>query len=72
MQYPDRGPARENGAREHVTDEQAKLRGATTREGFAVLGHAIRREPGIFVLSTVGSVLFALLTVADAVERAER
>jgi len=49
-----------------VTDEQAKLRGATTREGFAVLGHAIRREPGIFILSTIGSVLFAMLTVADA------
>ena len=49
-----------------MTDEQAELRGATTREGFAVLGHAIRREPGIFVLSTIGSVLFALLTVADA------
>jgi ATP-binding cassette, subfamily B, bacterial len=49
-----------------VTDEQAKLRGATTREGFAVLGHAIRREPGIFVLSTIGSMLFATLTVADA------
>jgi ABC-type multidrug transport system fused ATPase/permease subunit len=49
-----------------VTDEQAKLRGATTREGFAVLGHAIRREPGIFVLSTIGSILFATLTVADA------
>jgi ATP-binding cassette, subfamily B, bacterial len=49
-----------------VTDEQAKPRGATTREGFAVLGHAIRREPWIFVLSTIGSVLFALLTVADA------
>ena len=49
-----------------MTDEQAEPRGATTREGFAVLGHAIRREPGIFVLSTIGSVLFALLTVADA------
>ena len=49
-----------------MTDEQAKLRGATTREGFAVLGHAIRREPGIFVLSTIGSILFATLTVADA------
>ncbi|EON23481.1 ABC transporter-like protein [Nocardioides sp. CF8] len=31
-----------------------------------MLGHAIRREPGIFVLSTLGSVLFAVLTVADA------
>ena len=31
-----------------------------------MLGHAIRREPGIFILSTVGSVLFAVLTVADA------
>lgn len=44
----------------------AEHRGSTTWEGFAVLGHAIRREPGIFVLSTVGSVLFAVLTVADA------
>jgi ATP-binding cassette subfamily B protein len=49
-----------------VSDEQAVLQGSTTREGFAVLGHAIRREPGIFVLSTIGSVLFAVLTVADA------
>jgi ABC-type multidrug transport system fused ATPase/permease subunit len=66
VQYPDIGAVREKGDGEHVTDEQAKPRGATTREGFAVLGHAIRREPGIFVLSTIGSVLFALLTVADA------
>ena len=35
-------------------------------EGFAVLGVAIRREPWIFALSTVGSVLFGALTVADA------
>ncbi|WP_341476749.1 ABC transporter ATP-binding protein [Nocardioides currus] len=42
------------------------LQGSTTREGFAVLGHAVRREPGIFALSTLGSVLFAVLTVADA------
>ncbi|WP_165821122.1 ABC transporter ATP-binding protein [Nocardioides gansuensis] len=41
-------------------------RRSTTLEGFRVLGHAIRREPGIFVLSTLGSVLFAVLTVADA------
>jgi ATP-binding cassette, subfamily B, bacterial len=60
------GLSYQRGDGEHVTDDQAKLRGATTREGFAVLGHAIRREPGIFVLSTIGSVLFALLTVADA------
>lgn len=36
------------------------------RQGFAVLGEAIRREPAVFTLSTVGSVLFGLLTVADA------
>ncbi len=46
--------------------QDAALRGSTTRKGFAVLGHAIRREPAIFVLSTLGSVLFAVLTVADA------
>ncbi len=38
----------------------------TLREGFAVLGVAIRREPRIFTLSTVGSVVFGALTVADA------
>ena len=49
-----------------VADEWGEHRGSTTREGFAVLGVAIRREPGIFALSTVGSVLFGALTVADA------
>lgn len=41
-------------------------RTSTLRDGFAVLGVAIRREPAIFTLSTVGSVLFGALTVADA------
>ncbi|MGN0065763.1 MAG: ABC transporter ATP-binding protein, partial [Nocardioides sp.] len=41
-------------------------RAATTREGFRILGEAVRREPWVFTLSTVGSVLFGLLTVADA------
>ncbi|MGZ4450355.1 MAG: ABC transporter ATP-binding protein [Nocardioides sp.] len=49
-----------------MTDEQVDRRGATTREGFAVLGVAIRREPWIFTASTVGSLLFGALTVADA------
>ena len=38
----------------------------TLRDGFAVLGVAIRREPWVFTLSTLGSVLFGALTVADA------
>ncbi|MBB6626313.1 ABC transporter ATP-binding protein [Nocardioides sp. KIGAM211] len=46
-----------------MTDER---RGSTTREGFAVLAVAIRREPWIFTVSTIGSVLFGALTVADA------
>jgi ABC-type multidrug transport system fused ATPase/permease subunit len=41
-------------------------RPATTAEGFGVLWVAIRREPWIFALSTIGSVLFGALTVADA------
>jgi ATP-binding cassette, subfamily B, bacterial len=41
-------------------------RGGTTRAGFAVMGVAIRREPHIFALSTIGSLLFGALTVADA------
>jgi ATP-binding cassette subfamily B protein len=42
------------------------VRTGTMRAGFAVLGVAIRREPWIFTLSTLGSVLFGALTVADA------
>jgi ATP-binding cassette, subfamily B, bacterial len=38
----------------------------TLREGFAVLGVAIRREPWIFTVSTLGSLVFGALTVADA------
>ena len=48
-----------------MTDERRARRG-TTREGFAVLAVAIRREPWIFTLSTIGSLLFGALTVADA------
>ncbi|MBE7323204.1 ABC transporter ATP-binding protein [Nocardioides sp. Y6] len=44
----------------------ARRRGATTLAGFRVLWVAVRREPVVFTLSTVGSVLFAVLTVADA------
>jgi len=49
-----------------VTELQAEPRGSTTREGFAVLLVAIKREPFIFTLSTIGSLLFGALTVADA------
>jgi ABC-type multidrug transport system fused ATPase/permease subunit len=41
-------------------------RAATTRDGFSVLWVAIRREPRIFAVSTIGSLLFGALTVADA------
>jgi ABC-type multidrug transport system fused ATPase/permease subunit len=46
--------------------ESGTTRAATTLEGFAVLKVAIKREPWIFTLSTVGSLLFGALTVADA------
>ena len=49
-----------------MTELQAEPRGSTTREGFAVLLVAIKREPFIFTLSTIGSLLFGALTVADA------
>jgi ATP-binding cassette subfamily B protein len=48
-----------------MDDERADGRGST-RAGFAVLLVAIKREPWIFALSTLGSVLFGALTVADA------
>ena len=41
-------------------------RRSTLTAGFAVLGVGIRREPWIFTLSAVGSLLFGALTVADA------
>ncbi len=44
---------------------QVRGRG-TTAAGFGVLWVAIKREPWIFTLSTLGSVLFGALTVADA------
>src|SRR4051794_25915155 len=46
--------------------EAGATRAATTLEGFAVLAVAIRREKWVFSLSTLGSVLFGALTVADA------
>ncbi|MFL6160377.1 MAG: ABC transporter ATP-binding protein [Marmoricola sp.] len=50
-----------------VTDIAAGDPSRTTlMDGFRVLGVAIRREPWIFTVSTLGSVLFGALTVADA------
>jgi ATP-binding cassette, subfamily B, bacterial len=52
-----------------VSTDPSSLRSTergTLRDGFAVLGVAIRREPLVFTLSTLGSVLFGALTVADA------
>jgi len=51
---------------DQVTQAPAEARGSTMREGFSVLLVAIKREPWIFALSTVGSLLFGALTVADA------
>ena len=39
---------------------------STLWAGFRVLGVAIRHEPWVFTLSTLGSLLFGALTVADA------
>ncbi len=48
-------------------DDRAKDRGrGSTRAGFRVLWIAIKREPRVFAVSTIGSVLFGALTVADA------
>ncbi|MCD6640883.1 MAG: ABC transporter ATP-binding protein/permease, partial [Nocardioides sp.] len=45
---------------------RARLTGATTRDGFAVLWVSVRREPVVFAVATLGAVLFGVLTVADA------
>ncbi|MCW2756750.1 MAG: putative multidrug export ATP-binding/permease protein [Nocardioidaceae bacterium] len=47
-------------------DNLASVRTTTLRDGLRVLGVAIRREKLIFTLSTLGSLLFGALTVADA------
>ena len=52
---------------EPVTDERGIRRGSTTRDGFGVLGVAIRREPWIFTLSTIGSLLFGALVAVLAI-----
>lgn len=41
-------------------------RRSITWAGFKVLWVAIKREPGVFWISTLGSILFGALTVADA------
>jgi ABC-type multidrug transport system fused ATPase/permease subunit len=59
------GCGEDDGERDQVTDERTSGRGSTGA-GFAVLLVAIKREPWVFAVSTVGSVLFGALTVADA------
>jgi len=49
-----------------VTDALVDESRTTLMDGFRVLGVAIRREPWIFTVSTLGSILFGALTVADA------
>ncbi len=49
-----------------MTSRRPVASAGTIRDGFAVLWVAIKREPWIFTLSTLGSVLFGALTVADA------
>ncbi len=49
-----------------VSESGATARAATTLEGFRVIWVAVKREPWVFTLSTIGSVLFGALTVADA------
>lgn len=53
------------GEQERVAQETRRGAGST-RRGFAVLWVAIKREPVVFTLSTIGSLLFGALTVADA------
>ncbi|WP_338036272.1 ABC transporter ATP-binding protein [Nocardioides daejeonensis] len=49
-----------------TTAAMGRERASAMRDGFAVLAVAIRREPWVFAVSTIGSVLFGALTVADA------
>ncbi|MDX6372399.1 MAG: ATP-binding cassette, subfamily bacterial [Nocardioidaceae bacterium] len=49
-----------------MSESGVTTRAATTVEGFRVIWVAIKREPWVFTLSTIGSLLFGALTVADA------
>ncbi len=49
-----------------MSESGETTRAATTLEGFRVIWVAIKREPWVFTLSTIGSLLFGALTVADA------
>ncbi|WP_300405182.1 ABC transporter ATP-binding protein [Nocardioides sp.] len=49
-----------------LADRNHRQGRGSTRAGFAVLWVAIKREPGVFAISTAGSILFGALTVADA------
>ncbi len=49
-----------------MSESGVTTRAATTLDGFRVIWVAIKREPWVFTLSTVGSLLFGALTVADA------
>ncbi|MDQ6641335.1 MAG: ABC transporter ATP-binding protein/permease [Actinomycetota bacterium] len=51
---------------EAAPDSLASTRTSTLRDGLRVLAVAIRREKLVFTLSTLGSLLFGALTVADA------
>jgi ATP-binding cassette, subfamily B, bacterial len=62
----DRRLGRGDRGEEGVRVADTRTRRGTTSEGFRVLAVAIRREPWIFAVSTIGSVLFGALTVADA------
>ncbi len=69
-QLNDQGGPTQRPGRPNSTTREAQLNdhggGGTTREGFAVLLVGIRKEPWVFAVSTLGSVLFGALTVADA------
>jgi ABC-type multidrug transport system fused ATPase/permease subunit len=46
--------------------EDADPKGTTTADGFRVLWVGVKREPRVFIVATLGAVLFGVLTVADA------
>jgi len=63
----DRAGVRADDRTDDRVEDRTEDRGrGSTRAGLAVLGVGIRREPRVFAISTVGSVLFGALTVADA------
>ena len=53
-----------------MSDSDAVIRPSTTIDGFRVLWVAIKREPWVFSVATIGAVLFGAVSLAQLAAQA--